>query len=241
LIKSLVLALALLPAFANAANEWRVLRPGVVHPNEAPAQPGKGWLALHKAGEHWYLSQARVRVRPAPEAAFGDSVEIMSSKPDTVALIRGPGLRGQRLNTASGLEAVQALSLQSREVADGPLAGTAVVQMKGAHYLFKLRRRVEQSAETRRELEGAGARDLVAYPLTVSLGQHSVDLGDSGLGDYEGGVSVMWMGDLDGDGRLDLVVESSGANSGSLCLLLSRGAKRSNIFLSVGCHNTIGC
>jgi hypothetical protein len=121
------------------------------------------------------------------------------------------------------------------------MAQTAVVRMNDADYLFKLRRRVEQSSESRRALEGVAARDLVAYPLTVSVGENSVDLGDSGLGDYDGGISVMWMGDLDGDGRLDLVVESNGATSGSLCLLLSRGARRGGIFLSVGCHNTAGC
>ncbi|WP_457421902.1 hypothetical protein [Roseateles sp. P5_E7] len=241
MIRTLLFALALLPGFAGAASEWRILRPGVVHGDEAPAKPGGGWLALHKAGDRWHLSNAQVHVKPAPEAAFADSLEITSSKPDTLVLLRIPGLRGRPLNFVPGLEAVQAVSSQSRDVADGPTAATAVVRIQGIDYRFMLRRRVEQPAEARRDVDGADARDLVSYPLTVSVGRHSIDLGDSGLGDYESSVTVVWMGDLDGDGRLDLVVEGSGANSGSLCLLLSRGAKRSHIFRSAGCHDTIGC
>lgn len=58
--------------------------------------------------------------------------------------------------------------------------------------------------------------------------------------DSEQSLAVVFAGDLNADGPLDLVLRESRSNSGSVCLVLSRMAP-APAFVRIGCQHTTGC
>ena len=80
--------------------------------------------------------------------------------------------------------------------------------------------------------------DIVVEGKNVFLrnGRRRTVLGDIDA-EMESSVAVFWMGDLDGDGEIDLVVDKSNSKNGQLCLLLSSANKDpANIAAEVGCQ-----
>lgn len=72
--------------------------------------------------------------------------------------------------------------------------------------------------------------------VVLRSGRRRTPIGDISA-EMESSVAVMWIGDLDGDGEIDLIIDKSNTKNGQLCLLLSSVNKDpANIAAEVGCQ-----
>ncbi|PTT90550.1 hypothetical protein DBR42_05655 [Pelomonas sp. HMWF004] len=237
--------LRLLLAFAMAlghgdpasAGSWAFLMPGAVHVGEAPEAPGHGWLALHRVGSSWRLSPTRLTARRVESAITEYDVEISSTTPGAMAFMRLPGLRAGPVKTPKGWERFVGLVDLPADASepDDPANG---IRFNGTAYRLDVKPTVQQvSAQGDQP-----AYELRSSPFSIVAGTRRTEIGESGAtNDSDDYNHIVWMGDLDGDGRLDFIISNSGKNSGGLCLYLSRGAKAGELLQAPYCHIGTGC
>jgi hypothetical protein len=102
----------------------------------------------------------------------------------------------------------------------GPDSQPLRLDFHGRHYEITM----DGSAVTLHE----GARKSVLGDVDVQRNEHS-------------DITLLWAGDLDGDGQLDLIIQSAGEKSAATCLLLSSAKKKPDELLSVvGCEDFSG-
>ncbi len=179
-----------------------------------------GWLALVAAGGVWRLEPTEVRttkvVDPIMDTEEGQKTGILiSSDHETaLALLRIPGIKPGKIDTPD-----MTLKNNPREMSatGAPLLiafkGTEVVIEPTPAGIF-----LKQGAR-RTRLSGLSA-------------------GDS---ENENTASLLWAGDLDGDGQIDLLFAYSGYNKHGSCLYLSAGAGKGDLVRQAACHGGVGC
>lgn len=223
----LVSALAAADATAQAQEPpapWRLLRPGTFHRDEAPAVPGQGWLALvHRKGQ-WWLLPTWVRARRVHDEVMdapgmGTGIALTSGHASALALLRLPSLR------AGKVEAAQLPRLI------GPNAGYALgegrvldIPFRGATYQLAVQ-------GERTFLVHAGRR--TALP--------EVEVSEDQSADFSYSARLLWAGDLDGDGALDLLFGHSTYNRDGVCLYLSSLAPPDALVGLLACQVATGC
>ena len=78
---------------------------------------------------------------------------------------------------------------------------------------------------------------LAGHDVVLRSGGRQSFLGRVSQDEDESTLSVMWAGDLDGDGELDLIVQRNNTKNGQLCLMLSSANKQpGEIAADVGCQ-----
>ena len=210
--------------------------PGMFHDGEAVARHGERWFALRVHEGDASLRMARLRVKRVFDVitdAEGEATghEIDSDVGDVVTYLRGPGLHAGRVVTAviedqsdAGLIA-QALSIGDR------------------------RYRIATRCEADKTTEGtfACAIDLVEgerRQRLVEMSAQSFDNSGDGrlqLGD-DASPHVIFAGDLDRDGRLDLIFDTSNHyNLSHPVLFLSGAAEGDQLLHAVAEHDAVGC
>lgn len=222
-MRSLLIAAAFLVSLSASAQtsfpEWRVLVPGEYHGDEAPARPGPGWLALVPVGGVWRLEPAIVRATRVHDAvldAEGDrtGIALTSNRSDTLALLRLPDLQPGKVDTPAMKFSGGARLIS---VGEAPLK----LRFMADEYVIEGRK---AGIEVR-----TGAMRAVLPDLAAARP------------DSEDAASLLWAGDLDRDGRLDLLFSYSGYNRGGVCLYLSSGAPTGAPVRLAGCHGGVGC
>ena len=232
---SSVLMLALAGAHA-------IQPPGSFHEGEAVARHGERWLALRVRDGSAQLETTRLRVKPVFDPildAEGDATgREVASEDDSHVLtyLRGAGLHAGAV--------VQARS-DDVEVAD-PLAQT--LQLHDRRYRIETRCRPDDA----RTVE-PGARlfdcsiDLIDGARTQTLVRMSGtrrDVNADGpmmLGD-DASPAVIFAGDLDRDGRLDLIIDATDHyNLSRPVLFLSGAAEGDELLHAVAEHRAVGC
>lgn len=225
-MKSFAAALLLATAaFWNAATAapspdpdpgFAILQDGdaVNHGGEAPLEPGPGWLALDVVDGLWHLRPATLRGERAIDPVGGENtgVRIHAEPAGALLYLRLPGLVPGKVDTPD--------------------------------MRFKKRaRRMDDSTALPIRFNGRTWRlDVRRHELFVSVGKSSMSLGQVVVpDDADVGMSLLWAGDLDRDGRLDFIFDSSGKNSGAICVWLSSLAKPGEPVGEAACWTTTGC
>jgi hypothetical protein len=217
-------AFVALIGFAHAADkgeQWAFLMEGDYHGDEAPANPGKGWLALVIVDGRWHLVLTKVRAEPVYDAVLDEKgqktgIRISSRHPKALALFRDPDLLAQKIDTPNLRFKGSSLDLSP----DQPLK----VSFKGQHY---------QIVVVRSEIFLTnGSRRTKLPDLSVSEDRES---------EHSESARLLWAGDLDRDGSLDLLVSYSRYNASGTCLFLSSKAPKGNLVRQVACHGGVGC
>lgn len=214
---------------------WRFLSPGTTHIGESPLKPGNGWLALRKGKNGWELVETAVKARKVPGNTDYD-IEIKNTHKDAIALFRLPQLSPGPVATPKLPKGILDTNFHKT---DGRYPSFSV-QFNSAEYQFKgARRKVRFSYQGR---ESTSAYDAVV----VQSGSRSSNIGDSGGDSSEtdsdnNSIRVLWIGDLDMDGKLDLITSATGTNTTGLCLYLSSEAKGNQLFGRQVCHEGSGC
>jgi len=197
--------------------EFSILQDGdgvVYHGGEAPLQPGTGWLALDVVGGRWHLVRATLRGEQAvdPIGETNTGVRIHAEPPHALLYLRLPGLIAGKVDTPD-----IRFKNHYRPFADSTAMPLA---FKGRTWSFDVRQ----------------------HELFLSEGRASMSFGQVvDPDDADAGLALMWAGDLDRDGRLDVIFEGSGKNSGEVCVWLSSLAKAGEPVGKAACWGTTGC
>ncbi|NHV24652.1 hypothetical protein [Burkholderia sp. D-99] len=203
------------PAFAHEGepDTCLVLQPTRIAPEdvgEAGNYSGTGWLGLVPDGNHWKLAPARVRFEPVQPA--GDIVDIQSDLKKAVALFRCKSLRQGKVDAASLVFTKDGRAIE-------PGAGPLRFGFHGRRY--ELRHTVSGAVI----VEGGGKRSI---------------LHDFGGSSPPFSASLIWAGDLDRDGRLDVLMEFESDLGASFCLFTSGSAKENELVGPAGCMEVSG-
>ena len=184
--------------------------PGSFHGGEAVASDGESWLGLRIDGGQASLAATIVRLRPIEDVVANDAPgqrsgrEITSAQGDaTVMYLRGPRLR------AGPIERAQTLSDASETVASIP---TYLLDFRGR------RHRIAANCDPAPVARVDGQAQLACRVVLDSPGRSQVLWATTGyfepgatmpsLGD-DASPNLLFAGDLDHDGRLDLIFDTS--------------------------------
>jgi hypothetical protein len=202
-----------------------LLLPGEFHGDEVALEDGAGALALCEGGTE--LRAVQVTVRAVHDALVDDDPEVRSGREvgapcNPVALFAGvPGLQEGPVQPAS--------QVHSRLPAPGRPGWRLApwwMRLTLGEKSWRISQQRRGEAGVRATLSGGGA------PQRVLFEAEDVELSEE---DW----AVQWAGDLNGDGALDLLVETFHANGSTHTLLLSDGEggalREVARFSSVGC------
>ena len=215
LVRFLTLILLVAPVWAQKSPSlYRVLMPGTFFEDSGPAAPGKGWLALSTVNGQWQLQATTVRAKRvlhpmsySSNPSEPDALEITSSVTNALLLLKIPGLISGKLQSV----ALTKPDPKSDAFYDGidPKGKPIALKLSGQNYLLRA--------------------DKTGY-LRISSGEQDSPLGGSRINsksaDSESKTSadLVWAGDLNQDGGLDVIVRWSSLYSYSVCVFLSTGA-----------------
>lgn len=217
----LLFLLTTLLLLAGPLRAGQILDLGAFHGREVPARDGDEWLGLFCQGDVCSLAPARVRVEPFRDIyddeheANGRSVSIAGLPDELVCLFKNvPGIEMGAVRTVS-----------ERDIIDD--RDHATVTFDGIAY--ELRRTLPDTFDepARLMLRGEGKVQTIAIEMKVG----------------EGGPVwvVQWAGDLDHDGRLDLILSCDGDNFSALELYLSGTAREGELVRAAATIHHVGC
>jgi len=182
---------------------------------ELPQSLGSGWLALVPRDGVWRLEPARFVSTPfsGPHDPQGldDSTSLGVTPDDALALFDLPELAPGKVDTPD-------MRFKSRPRA---FDATTVLPLPCNGRDWSLRVRDDR--------------------LLLSDGVTSTDVGEVSDDAPEHRTDLLWAGDLDHDGRLDLVLLRSGIDGSMLCVWLSRRAAQGQLVGKAACLDQAGC
>lgn len=229
-----MLGLALAAALTTAP---ALQLPGQFHGDETVARDGERWLALVADDGGARLRSVRVRVKPTHDAvldaddgpATGRIVESVAGPGATIAYVRGPGLREGAVVRAIATEL---------PVVDG--LGTSRLRLGDRDYTLATRctpaAAIADGYRCAIELAQGDRRQT----LVTMAGMREQD-GHILIGD-EASPGLLFAGDLDGDGALDLIYDvTDHYNVTAPTLFLSGAAGEGELVHAVAAQRTTGC
>ena len=222
---------------SDAAGEARLLRPGQYHGDEVTAVSGERWLALMRdtTGRD-RLVQVTLRVDTVRDElavedgrATGKLVSAASAGEIVVLLAGVPGLRAGRVTTLAA----------DRDITPGE---PVRVTLRGAAY--------EVILECAVPPRGVGSERAACSLVVRRRNQRQVlkryeaqfeDRAFVAVGD-DVQPKLLWAGDLDADGALDLLIDlTDHYNLSRPTLFLSRGRRNGALLGPVAKHESVGC
>ena len=210
--------------------------PGSFHQGEAVARNGERWLALRVQADDVRLETTRLRVRTvfdeivdAESQATGTDVD--SDKTDVLTYLRGTGLHAGPVKQAR---------IEDAAGDSGLIAQTLTLGDKA----YRLATRCEADAVIHGALtcgidliEGERRQTLVR----MSGQHHQGDPAGMSLGG-DASPHVIFAGDLDRDGKLDLIFDTTDHyNLSRPVLFLSGAAEGDELLHAVAEHSAVGC
>jgi hypothetical protein len=219
---------------APAAAENKLLLPGRFHGEEVSAKSGQHWLALFQNGESGMLTEQALKVSPVKDelvdegsANTGVSVSVART-PAPLFMVKGiPGLVPGKVRCVN----ITPLSeLRKRR--------KLLLRFNNRTYQISLQIRTRTDPQTKDPLE--------SYKLSLSDGkltQTIADVRDCNLiPGPDCPPTILWAGDLDHDGRLDLLVNiANDYNASAPTLFLSRRAGHGKLVRRAADFTTSGC
>ncbi len=236
----LAVLIAAVTATASAVDRepFDLLLVSSYHGDEITAGDGDVYLAVMRDDDGWKTVAAAIRVAKvedpildAPGEMTGKEVRVEQAEP--IFLVRGSGL-------APG--PVETLESQGRSLFRSPSFEWTLAN--GERYLLSVHcpgpAEVSEEARARGELPDAW-RELCA--LRLSYGARSQELAELPVNRlHDSGARLLWAGDLDRDGRLDLLLDlSDHYNMSQPTLFLSSAASDRDIVAPVARLVMTGC
>jgi hypothetical protein len=212
---------------------WNFLVPGTTHSGESPLKTNKGWLALVKINGEWELKETDIITKKTKSDITDYDIEIKSSHKDAIAMFRLPQLTPG--------------PIVSPTLPNG-LLKTNFTKENGKYPIFKVNFNSEEYVfkGSKEKADYPGVEILMYDAAVVEAMNKRSAIGDTG-GDStdtdssNNSVGIVWIGDLDRDGKIDVITRVMGTNSSGLCLYLSSNANGKELFGKRLCHEGSGC
>lgn len=211
--------------------------PGSFHQGEAVARNGERWLALRVQADEAQMETTRLRVKTVFDEivdAEGQTTgtDVDSDKTDVLTYLRGTGLHAGPVKQAR---------IEDAAGDSGLIAQTLTLGDKA----YRLATRCEADPEA----EGAltCSIDLIEGERRQTLARMS---GQRHQGDADMGIALgsdasphlIFAGDLDRDGKLDLIFDTTNHyNLSRPVLFLSGAAEGDELLHAVAEHSAVGC
>lgn len=225
MIRTALLVLFLVASITAA--QPKILQPGTFHGSEVTVSGGDGWLALHPDERVSILRRERVSIEPAYDP-YVDADHERSGREVKVASTREPLLLISGLPLEEG--AVETVVAGTRVL----LPGNAItLELSGRKYMLVASAMVEF---------GPYGEPLYSdYELVLTDGEREqVLLELPGLDDAA--PTLLWAGDLDRDGELDLLLDTTHHyNVRRPALFLSGSSDEASFVTEVAAFRTVGC
>ena len=211
----------------------KVLLPGSYHGDEVPYSSGPGWYALVATGGSSKLEPVTLKIRWSYDALF-----------DTDK-IKGP-YSGRSVDSEPRVNAILFVSgdiLRAGEIPTATLVGTnrGVGQKKytlgSRHYSLRLDKLCGKNETPCQWILSDGKSQQAIHGLNVTrTSDETLDTDSSNTG-------VVWAGDLDRDGKLDLIVDVSNHYNAvsQIRVFLSSKAKDGQLVGNAGWFSAVGC
>lgn len=204
--------------------------------SEVIAKNGEQWIGLFEKGEKLYLKQTRVKVKFDPTyEGYGDEDYVRLTTSDSgnpvFVLKNARSLKSGAIETAYLRPTYQ--EMDRRRLFDKPtsVGFEEYYTVGGNEYTIRVSRGLTKANEK-----------VVAMMLSVGATSQAITyLPYSSDEDSVG--RIVWVGDLDGDKKLDLYLEGDGYESCGFYsrLLLSSAAKKGELLRQVASFGTAGC
>lgn len=207
----------------------KVLTTGIFHSDEVLEDADKmNWVGLFKNKTGYYLAATKIKT-----SRVHDPIVDEDKKTKT-------GWKVQTTNKDSALILVEALPfLKENKVQQ--LALTQAQFMPGDSLKFNFIN-IEYQIFAKGKLDGTTVLDYKLYLKTTQNGQTKVELLSAQLGFEDAMIRILFAGDIDGDGLLDLVIDNSNHYNGkSITLYLSKPAENGALLKVIGGHRSVGC
>jgi hypothetical protein len=211
-------------------SEIQLLQVGAFHGDEVSAGSGEVWLGLYSMPDGYALIPSRITV----ETVYDPFVDNAGEKTGKVVSVEG---RVRPLFLIKGLDAPERESIKT-------LSAEQTILSPGKSLNLRLDDKNEShlTAYGEGDIGPNGFTSLENYSIELSKGQISQELlaYDSTNGAIP---SLLWAGDLDGDGQLDLLINATPhyAVYSAPMLFLSSMAKDGNLVKKVAIFVAISC
>ena len=211
-----ILFAALLALAAGGPTRSEILIPGMFHGDEVQARSGEAWLCLMSAPDREELRPCTIEVEQVYDAIMGDdtgkSVSLRGGG-DALVLVRNvPSLRPGPVRT---------YFLGEAHITPGGHLGVGG----------------EDRLHVGLQRNHKGSYSLFLWDSKAKVSQ---TLRDDAFPD--GGLSLLWAGDLDRDGKLDLLLDvTNHYNVSEIALFLSSLAGPGELVGKAGTHRSVGC
>ena len=208
----------------------QLLQVGAFHGDEVAAESGEVWLGLYSMPDGYALISSRITV----ETVYDPFVDNAGEKTGKVVTVEG---QTRPLFLIKGLDTPEAQSIKT-------LSAEGAILSPGKSLNLGLDGKNEShlTAYGEGDVGPNGFTSLENYSLELSKGQVSQEL--LTYSSTNGAIpTLLWAGDLDGDNRLDLVVNATPhyAVSSAPMLFLSSMAKDGNLVQKVAIFIATGC
>ena len=221
-----LIALGVVPGQTSPSARFAVLEPGIFHGQDVALLQPNDWVGVYCNRDGCEVRPTSVRVKRAadelvdddPSHPTGTSVEV-SSRVQPVFLVHGLPASAHRVETVfQGENSIAAGEEQQ-------------FSLKGRHYSLRITGKASEQ-----EPLPKGSRLLLSDGVTT---QELFSLPNGGTDAY---VSVLWVGDIDGDGKPDFYINASDHYNvaNKVLWLSSLGEKwqlvgRAAAFVTTGC------
>lgn len=230
-----MLALICTLSISLAADDYAMIRTGTFHGDEMTHTSGDGWVGLYKTDDGYELRETSITVTAVKDQVIDEDDQMTgkrveaSSGDDAIYLFKGPGLAARSVkNVYDKSPFVYPGQTMSWKSGDGWFEITAVgtarkkLETAGSYVTF------EGYELQLTERKGSEARGLVVTPESESWDDSSPML--------------IFVGDLDGDTRMDVILDpSTHYNVSNPTLLLSSAAGPDEVLKVVANLRTTGC
>ncbi|MFC0679500.1 hypothetical protein ACFFGH_16810 [Lysobacter korlensis] len=219
--------------------------PGTFHGGEPVARDGERWLALHVSADDAALIETTLEVRAvedalldAPGERSGREVASRLEESGIVTYLRGPGLHAGPVVQAQR-------STDTTDQAGAP--PTTTLTLLARHYRIERRCGPARTAQADdpeqllcRFVLGDGRTEQVLFEAPAYLEPQGE--GGAPVIVSDATAEVLFAGDLDRDGRLDLILDATDHyNVSRPTLLLSTQAQRGQIVGQAAQYESVGC
>lgn len=191
---------------------------GEIRKREVPLVTG--WLALiEREGSH-ELVRANIRLLREADSSDPESVDLFTSDhPEAHYLIRDPALSPCKVRHTE--------TTLTYRVPISPSGESLSVSLGGVQYEFQSELRDPNSPLNVGKFNHSvfltqGTKKTLLHAWNEDIGPDAEDL-------------LAWVGDLDGDGRLDMIIDFNTYGTSATCLFLSQPAKKGELVKRVGC------